>query len=112
MSFRYQKRVNLGKGAGLNISKSGVSGSIRGRVGSVGTRGFSLKTGIPGLTFRSSWGRSKHGLILILCTGVILFAALVVYNLFRLLGYLGQRAYQAVTPLKNEAEQDPTEKSG
>ena len=59
MGFRFHRRLNLGGGAGLNVSKSGVSTSLRGRHGSIGTKGFSLRTGIPGLSFRQSWGNGK-----------------------------------------------------
>ncbi|MBL6446095.1 DUF4236 domain-containing protein [Fulvivirga sp. 29W222] len=47
MSFRYQRRVNLGKGSHLNFSKTGVSYSKRTKFGTVGSRGFSIRTGIP-----------------------------------------------------------------
>ena len=50
MGFRFQKRVSLGGGLGLNISKSGVSPSYRTRYVSINPRGFSLRTGVAGLT--------------------------------------------------------------
>ena len=55
MGFRFRKRINLFKGFGLNLSKSGISASFRNKFGSIGKRGFSLRTGIPGLTFFSSF---------------------------------------------------------
>ena len=85
MGFRYQKRVNLGGGAGLNVSKSGVSGSVRTKHGSIGKSGFSIRTGIPGLTFRSGWG--KHGGIVLLVLLLLSFIVLVVINLFRFVFY-------------------------
>lgn len=85
MSFRYQKRVHLGKGANLNFSKSGVSFSKRTRFGSVGTQGFSIRTGIPGLTFRKSLGKGSTGLIVYLVLGGFVLSFLIVYNLVRLL---------------------------
>ena len=36
MSFRYFRRINIGNGLGLNISKSGVSTSVRTIFGSFG----------------------------------------------------------------------------
>ncbi|WP_409187172.1 DUF4236 domain-containing protein [Antarcticibacterium sp. 1MA-6-2] len=48
MGFRFQKRINLGKGLGLNISKSGISPSIRTKVGSISSKGYSVRT-------RCSW---------------------------------------------------------
>ena len=59
MGLRYQKRVNFGKGAGLNISKSGIGSSYRTKYGTIGTKGFSVRTGIPGLTFRGGWSNKK-----------------------------------------------------
>ncbi len=55
MGLRFFKRINIFKGFGLNVSKSGVSPSLRGKNGSVSSRGGSIRTGIPGLTFRFSW---------------------------------------------------------
>lgn len=59
MGFRYQKRVKLGKGFGLNISKSGISPSYRTKRGSVSSKGYSVRTGIPGLTYRKTFSKSS-----------------------------------------------------
>ncbi len=75
MGIKFRKRINLGKGFGLNLSSAGLSGSYRSRMGSVGTRGFSIRTGIPGLSFYSRWKKSNNsegGLILIVAFGLIL----------------------------------------
>lgn len=61
MGFRFQRRINLGGGWGLNTSGSGGSLSYRSRHGSIGTRGFSLRTGIPGLSYRQNWGKNAGG---------------------------------------------------
>jgi hypothetical protein len=53
--------MNLGRGVGLNVSKSGISPSVRTRYGSLGTKGFSVRTGIPGLTYRQGFGRKSDG---------------------------------------------------
>ena len=85
MPFRYQKRINLGKGVGINVTQSGVSSSYRTKYGSVGSRGFSFRTGIPGLSFRSGWGKSGPAGLLVI---VLVFGAVIlVYNLVRLLIY-------------------------
>lgn len=52
MGFRLFKRVNLAGGLGLNVSKSGASLSVRTPLGTIGSKGVSIRTGIPGLTFR------------------------------------------------------------
>jgi hypothetical protein len=63
MGFRYQKRVKLGKGFGLNISKSGIRPSYRSKGGSISSKGFSIRTGISGLQFRKNF--SKSGCMLV-----------------------------------------------
>lgn len=72
MGFRFQRRIKLGGGAGVNLSKSGVSTSVRARYGSVGTKGFSIRTGVPGLTYRSGYRKgSDAGLIALLVLALI-----------------------------------------
>ena len=58
MGFRFYKRI--GGKAGLNLSKSGISASLRTGAGSIGTSGYSLRTGISGLFFRGVWGKGKR----------------------------------------------------
>ncbi|MBF6642153.1 DUF4236 domain-containing protein [Flavobacterium sp. J49] len=65
MGFRFSKRINIGKGFGFNISKSGISPSVRTKLGSFSTKGYSLKTGVPGLTYRKT-ANSKGCLFLII----------------------------------------------
>jgi hypothetical protein len=72
MGFRFQRRIKLGGGAGLNLSKSGVSTSVRSKYGSVGTKGFSVRTGVPGLTYRSRYRKGPDaGLIVLLMLAVL-----------------------------------------
>jgi hypothetical protein len=72
MGFRFHRRIKLEGGAGLNLSKSGVSTSVRSRFGSVGTKGFSVRTGVPGLTYRSRYRKgSDAGLIVLLLLAVV-----------------------------------------
>lgn len=59
MGFRFQKRIKLGKGFGLNISKSSITPSYRNKKGSVSSKGYSIKTGIPGLTYRKTFSKSS-----------------------------------------------------
>lgn len=96
MALRYQKRVNLGGGTGLNVSKSGVSGSMRSSMGSVGTRGFSIRTGIPGLSYRGQWTKGKYGAIALLLVVVVTVGVLVLYNIIRLIAFLCQRGYHYI----------------
>jgi hypothetical protein len=87
MPLRYQKRINLGKGIGLNVSKSGVSTSYRNRQGTISTKGFSLRTGIPGLSFRQTWSKKSGpvGLILVM----VIYGLIVIgWNVLRLAAYI------------------------
>ncbi len=89
MGIIYQKRVGKEKGAGVNISKTGLSASYRGKFGSFGTTGFSIKTGIPGLYFRSYSNKNKGLSTIIILAGFLIYALfyfqlLLVYNLILL----------------------------
>ncbi|WP_457806095.1 DUF4236 domain-containing protein [Stenotrophomonas maltophilia] len=83
MGFRFQRHIRLGGGWGLNASGSGASLSHRSRHGSVGTRGFSLRTGIPGLSFRQSWGKNT-GVMALLVLCFVVLAAMVKVLLYLL----------------------------
>ncbi len=105
MGLRYQRRINLGGGTGLNISKSGISTSYRTGFGSFGTRGFSIRTGIPGLSFRSSYGKSKGNeaiimLLLILFIGLIYIAGIVVWNILLFLYWLLKETYYLILKIR------------
>lgn len=78
MGFRFQRRINLGGGWGLNASKSGGSLSYRSQRGSIGTKGFSLRTGVPGLTYRRSWGKNAGGAALIVLAVMVAFGTLAI----------------------------------
>jgi hypothetical protein len=54
MGYRFQKRVKLGGGLGLNISRSGISPSLRTKVGTFSKGGYSTKTGISGLRYQNN----------------------------------------------------------
>lgn len=82
MGFRFHRRINLGNGAGINVSKSGVSTSVRTQYGTIGTKGFSIRTGIPGLTWRSGFGGKNGGTVMLLLL-LILGAFIIAYNLIR-----------------------------
>ena len=96
MGFHFQKRVKVGKGVGINISKSGVSSSYRTKYGSVGSKGFSIRTGIPGLTFRSSWTKSKECFIILLLFGIIYLVGLVVHNIVCFLVFIVKSIYAKI----------------
>lgn len=68
MGFRFQKRIRLGGGFGLNISKSGISPSLRTKMGTFGKSGYSVKTGISGVRYQNS-----GCLVLFIFTGFVTF---------------------------------------
>jgi hypothetical protein len=95
MGFRFHKRVSLGGGLGLNISKSGVSPSYRTRYGSISSKGFSFRTGIAGLTYRSGFGgRSRKGnagdaiLLLFVAFWLVIISLLIILKLIELFFWL------------------------
>lgn len=99
MPLRYQKRINLGKGLGINVSSSGISSSYRTKLGSIGSRGFSIKTGIPGLSFRNTWGKGSTGFVIALVYIAVIFFVLVSYNLIRLVFFLVKRFVVAIVSI-------------
>jgi len=54
MGFRFQKRIKLGGGLGFNISGSGISPSLRTKMGTFSKSGYSVKTGISGVRYQNS----------------------------------------------------------
>ncbi len=91
MGFRYYRRVNLGKGLGLNLSKSGVSPSVRTKWGSVGTRNYSIPIGIKGLYYRGSTGGKNAGigwLIILLLGSVFILAYYLIVGIIKGIGFL------------------------
>ena len=94
MGFRYQKRVKLGKGVGLNISKSGVSPSLRTKYGPIGPKGFSIRTGIPGLSYRGGKKSDVVGVMLVIAA--IAVGTLIAWNVFLFIGWAVREAYHFV----------------
>lgn len=75
MGFRFNKRVNLGGGFGLNVSKSGISPSLRTKYGTISNKRVSVRNGIKGVTYQKTIGRSKNSGCMIL---IILFISITV----------------------------------
>ena len=93
MPFRYRRSIRIAKGASMTVSNSGVSASIKTPVGRIGTRGFSLRTGIPGLTYTSGWAKKQQWDGLLLLTVVFSVIILVGWNVVRLIFFLIRSAY-------------------
>lgn len=80
MGIRFQKRINLGKGFGINISKSGITPSLRTKSGSISTKGFSIKTGVPGVTYQKRISSNKSSgcmVILIIPISILIIQKLI-----------------------------------
>lgn len=75
MGFKLQKRIKLGKNLGLNVSKSGISPSYRTKKGTISSKGFSIRTGIKGITYRKSF--KKQGCLNLFIIGIILFVIII-----------------------------------
>lgn len=78
MGFRYQKWINLGKGFGLHISKSGVSPSFRTKKGSLSSKGYSIRSVIPGVTYRKTFSTNKNAGCLSVFTFLILITSFII----------------------------------
>ncbi len=58
---------------GINVSKSGVTPSYRTKRGSISTKGYSIRTGIPGLSYRKKFSKTKNsGCVLALVPWILL----------------------------------------
>lgn len=67
--------------------------SLRTGNGSIGTKGYSLRSGIPGLSYRRSWGSKKGGndaIIFAVVAAVLALAVLVIRVLLVLLPIIFQ----------------------
>lgn len=84
MGFRFQRRISLGPGFRLNVSKSGVSTSVgrRGAWFTIGRRGTRTTVGVPGTGVSySEQGSRRSGvgglvlfLVLLAVLGFVFFA--------------------------------------
>lgn len=92
MGFRFHRRLALTRGLGVNLSKSGPSFSLRSKAGTIGIRGFSIRSGIPGFYFRKNWGKSSGagaivGLVFMFLS-LILVVVSIAIPIFRLVLWL------------------------
>jgi hypothetical protein len=99
MGFKFQHRLNYGSGLGLNLSTSGASPSFRSRMGSISAKGFSIRTGVPGLSFRRSWGKGPGGAIIGLTTTIVTLGIVIGLKVFLVLCGLAIAAAWLITAL-------------
>jgi len=97
--LRYYKKVNLGNGKHINVSKSGFSASQTTDSGTISTKGVSIRTGIPGFSYRKSWGKGAGGLVIL----IILFAFFfwLIKICFRLIYNICVLSYNKINELIN-----------
>lgn len=114
MGFRFQKRINLGGGAGINLSKSGAGFSYRTKFGTFGNSGYSLRTGVPGLSYRGRLGKNNPIALILGAFGLIyiLFQvawAFIWFSLwpFRLAWFLLMCLIDAIIWIKNKLNNQP-----
>jgi len=106
MTIRIQRRISLGSGLGINVSKSGFSVSQRTPFGSFGSTGYSIRSGIPGVFYRkySGRGRKKGDTMTILF--ILMLLAGLVYVLFLVLKIIVLFLFNAIVwALKLVAQQ-------
>jgi hypothetical protein len=77
MGLSFRKRVNLGGGLGLNISKSGISPSIRTKAGTISNKSFSVKTGISGVSYRKNFSTSKNSGCMMFLTVLVVIILII-----------------------------------
>lgn len=81
MGLSFRKRVNLGGDLGLNISKSGISPSIRTKAGSISYKSFSVKTGVPGVSYRKKFSTAKNSGCMMLLTALGIMVLLLIISI-------------------------------
>jgi hypothetical protein len=101
MGLQFYKRLKINDNIGVNLSKTGVSASLRSRFGSIGPKGFSVKTGIPGLSLRSSFKNANgkglaNFIIFILILGLIVLILTIIWNLLLVLYWIVVEILHAV----------------
>lgn len=118
MGLIIQKRVKLGGGVGLNVSKTGVSVSKRAKWGTIGTKGYSIRTGVPGVYFRKRFSKSdsgikKFGISFFVILWIVIssifslifkFIYLVFYNLFKFIGFVTSETYLWIKEERRERQ--------
>ena len=72
MAFRFQKRIRITKNLGINVSKTGITPSLKTKRGSISSKGYSLRTGISGVSYGKKFSKSSKG-----CAGIFLLSIFI-----------------------------------
>ncbi|KFF15690.1 DUF4236 domain-containing protein [Flavobacterium hydatis] len=80
MGFRFQRRIKLGGGFSINISKSGIYPSLKTSMGTISPKRLSVKTGISGLNYQNNFNKSKNSgcMLLFAFTGAITYLIYII----------------------------------
>lgn len=76
MGFRFQKRINLGGGVGLNVSKSGISPSLRTKYGTISNKRVSVRTRIKGVAYTKKIRKAKGSGCVLVIAALMVFMIL------------------------------------
>ncbi len=114
MGLQVQRRFKVADRLGVNLGKTTASLSYRGKYGSLGTSGYSIKSGIPGVFFRSYGGGKKNGESLIITIAILVAAIafvaatyiiwqliILTYYSFKWLWSIGADRYEDITALRS-----------
>ncbi|MBV9062042.1 MAG: DUF4236 domain-containing protein [Alphaproteobacteria bacterium] len=105
MGLRFQKRISIFPGFRLNLSKSGVSGSVgpRGADVNIGRHGVTTNASIPGtgLSYRQKMGSRGSKLGILTLVGALAFAAYK--NADKITGFFGSGPHGAHVTRTNSA---------
>lgn len=79
MGFKFQKRINLGGGLGLNISKSRISPSIQTKAGTISSKGFSIRTAVSGVSYKKNFSTIQNSGCMMFLTvlGIMLILSII-----------------------------------
>lgn len=66
-----RKRINLGGGFGLNVSKSGISPSLRTKYGTISNKRVSVRTGIKGVGYSKSFSKAKNSGCIVVIAAIV-----------------------------------------
>ncbi|WP_299436241.1 hypothetical protein [uncultured Maribacter sp.] len=83
MAFRFNKRIKVVKGLGVNINKSSITSSYRNKIGSVSSKGYSVRTGTPGLRYRKNFSKAKNSG----CLPSLIIMALIIFVVYKIKPY-------------------------
>jgi len=77
--YLMRKRINLGGGFGLNVSKSGISPSLRTKYGTISNKRVSVRSGIKGVNYSKTFSKTKNSGCMLLLVIIIIVCGFITY---------------------------------